>query len=86
MFWQQSNLLIGIYSPFKVFSSTEKVSNSVTFARKVCDFKIVILQDLLPLCLAGYDILWRFEIFEVLMISLDKELLLHSQKEISKCF
>jgi hypothetical protein len=34
-FWEQSNTFIGIYSPFKVLSSTKKVSYCVTFAGKV---------------------------------------------------
>ena len=35
LFWQKSDALIRIYSPFKVLSSTKKVSNDVTLSRKV---------------------------------------------------
>ena len=41
--WQKSDVFIRIYSPFKVFSSTKKVCNCVTFAREMGDFEIIIL-------------------------------------------
>src|SRR6267154_4497482 len=79
-------MLIGFYSPFKVLSLTKKVSNCVTFARDMGEFEIIALEELMPLCLTRTNLLWRFEIHQILMIGLDQELLLCSQKEISKCF
>src|SRR5882757_7055416 len=86
MIWQQSNAFIGFYSPFKVLSSTKKVSNCVTFARDMGEFEIIVLEELMPSHLTRANLLWRFEICQILMIRSDQELLLCSQKEISKCF
>src|SRR3979490_97265 len=79
-------MLIGFYSPFKVLSSTKKVSNRVTFARDMGEFKIIILEELMPSRLTRANLLWRFEIRQIFMIGSDQELLLCSQKEIPKCF
>src|SRR6267154_576237 len=79
-------VLIGFYSPFKVLSSTKKVSNCVTFARYMGEFEIIVLEELMPSRLARANLLWRFEIRQIFVIGSDQELLLCSQKEISKCF
>src|SRR6267154_1481110 len=86
MIWQQSNAFIGFYSPFKVLSSTKKVSNRVTFARNMGEFEIIVLKELMPSRLMRTNLLWGFEIHQIFMIRSDQELLLCSQKEISKCF
>src|ERR1700677_2236911 len=84
--WEKSDVFIGIYSPFKVLSSTKKVSYCVTLARPVDEFEIIILQKLVPARLTRGNLLWGFEIFKVFMIGSDQELLLRAQKEVSKCF
>ena len=84
--WQKSDALIRIYSPFKVLSSTKKVSDCVAFARKVSQFKIIILKEFVPSHLSSANLLWGFEIGKVLVIRSDQELLLCSQKKIAECF
>ena len=84
--WQKSDALIRIYSPFKVLSSTKKVSDCVAFARKMSQFEIVILKEFVPSHLSSTNLLRGFEIGEVLVIGLDQELLLCSQKKIAECF
>ena len=84
--WQKSDVLIRIYSPFKVLSSTKKVSNCVAFAREMSQFEIVILKEFVPSHLLSTNLLWGFEIGKVLVIGSDQELLLCSQKKIAKCF
>ena len=84
--WQKSDVLIRIYSPFKVLSLTKKVSNCVAFAREVSQFEIVILKEFVPSRLLSANLLRGFEIGKVLMIGLDQELLLCSQKKIAECF
>ena len=74
--WQKSDALIGIYSPFKVLSSTKKVSYGVTLAREVYKFEVVILEELLPSGLASGDLLGRSKVFQILVIGSDQELLL----------
>ena len=84
--WQKSDALIRIYPPFKVLSLTKKVSDCVAFAREVSQFKIIILKEFVPSHLSSTNLLWGFEIGKVLVIGLDQELLLCSQKEIVECF
>ena len=83
--WQKSDALIRIYSPFKVLSSTKKVSDCVAFAREVSQFKIVILKEFVPSCLSSANLLWGFEIGKVFVIGSNQELLLCSQKKIAEC-
>jgi hypothetical protein len=64
-------MFIGIYSPFKVLSSTKKVSYCVTLARPVDEFEIIILKELVPTRLAWGNLLQGFEIFKVFMIRSD---------------
>jgi len=56
------------------------------FARDMGEFEIIILEELMPSRLTGANLLWRFEICQIFIIGSDQELLLCSQKEISKCF
>ena len=84
--WQKCDTFIEIYSPLKVFSSTKKVSNGVTFAWEVFKFEIVILKKLVPSGLSGHNVLRLLEVFKVLMVCSDEELLLSAQKKRSEIF
>src|SRR5258708_33896620 len=74
IFWQNSYIVINIYSLFKVVFSGKKVCYCVTFAWKMFQFKVVILQEFIPSCLTRGNALRGYKVFQIVMIGSDRNL------------
>src|SRR5712692_6341829 len=74
IFGQNSYIFINIYSLVKVVFSGKKVCYCVTFAWKMFQFKVVILQEFSPSCLIWGNALSGSKVFQIVMIRSDQEL------------
>src|SRR5258708_38562946 len=74
VFGQNSYVFNDNYSLIKVVFSGKKVCYCVTFAWKVFQFKVVILQEFSPSCLTRRNALSGSKVFQIIMIGSDQEL------------
>src|SRR5229473_8147650 len=74
IFGQNSYIFINIYSLVKVIFSGKKVCYCVTFAWKMFQFKVIILQEFSPSCLMRGNALSRSKVFQIVVIGSNQEL------------